>query len=579
MPRKPMHPAERYARDVVRGKVLACKWVKKACKRHLDDLKTGRERGLYFDKEAAQRALDLFELLKPSQGEFAGKRVVMEPWRQFITWVIYGWKRAPHERWSSVVDGNVQDSSGTRRFRTAYVEVARKNGKSLWASGNGIQLAFVDGEMGAHVFAVATKREQARVTHAEATLMVRNSPYLKNPKYGNIQVYRDNLHNPDTASKFEPLGADANTLDGLNIHGAICDEIHAWKGRELWDRIETATSARRQPLIVAITTAGSDRQSLCWTLHEYTEKVLSGVIEDDTWFGIIYTLDEGDNWLDEKVWVKSNPSLGIIKKIDDMRTGAQRACEMPSAQNAFLRFELNVWTQGETKWMNMEHWTACGQTPVDLERLAGRRCFGGLDLSSTLDITAMVWVFPPVKDDENYEVLARFFVPEDNLFKRAHNDRVPYDVWMQQGYITATPGNVVDHKWIYSQIEEDAEMFDVVSIAFDRWGASSVVVDLQEMGFLVVSMGQGYASMSPPMKELERLVASGKLQHGNNPVLTWMADNLVARMDPAGNIKPDKDKSRERIDGMTALIMALDQTLRNAGTGESVYESRGLRVL
>ena len=367
-------------------------------------------------------------------------------------------------------------------------------------------------------------------------------------------------------------------MDGLNIHGAVVDEVHAHKTRGTWDKIETATGSRRQPLIFAITTAGFDRQSLCWQLHEYAEKVLSGVVEDDTFFGIVFTLDEGDDWENEALWVKANPNLGVSKKWDDMRAKANRAKEMPAALFAFLRLELNVWTQSETKWVNLHHWQACGQA-VDPNGLRGRTCYGGLDLSSSVDISAFVMVFPPQSAEDQYQVICRFFIPEEAMIERSKKDRVPYDAWVRQGYITSTVGNTIDYDFIIEQIDEDAQSYDLKEIAFDRWGATKMIQKLQELGGeeFVVQFGQGFASMSPPMKELEKLILSHELAHGNNPVLTWMADNLVARQDPAGNIKPDKERSREKIDGMVALIMALDRATRHEGG--SIYESRGIKTL
>lgn len=552
--------AEEYVRDVLDGTIPTCRWVRLACERHLRDLESGSDRGLHFDPGAAALVIAFFSQLKHSKGEWAGQTIRLEPWQQFILWTLFGWKRV----------------DGTRRFRTSYLEVARKNGKTTMAAGVGLYLLLADGEPGAEIYSAATKRDQARLSHAEATRMAKASGPIRQM----VRVFKDNIHIPDTASKFEPLGADSDTMDGLNVHAALVDEVHAHKTRDTWDVLETGTGARRQPLMFAITTAGFDRQSLCWQLHEYTEKVLDGIIEDDTFFGVIYGIDEEDDWQDERVWVKANPNLGVSKKPDDLRRKAMRAREMPSALNAFLRLELDVWTQSETKWMNMEHWRQCGQA-VDAAGLRGRVCYAGLDLSSTTDITALLLVFPPEVDDDLVQVLCRFWIPEESMRERVHRDRVPYDVWVRQGYITATPGNVVDYDYVLTQIDEDMQAYGLEEIAFDRWGATKIQTDLTELGGpdFMVQFGQGFASMSGPMKELEKLVLQHRIAHGNNPVLTWMADNLVAREDPAGNIKPDKEKSREKIDGMVALIMGLDRALRHTGGGRSVYEDRGLEVV
>lgn len=567
-----MWQVDEYIRGVLAGSIVAGHWVKAACERHVGDLRDGADRGLHFDVDAATKVLKFFTILKHSKGEWAGQPIRLEPWQQFLLWTLFGWKRA----------------DGTRRFRTAYIEVARKNGKSTLGAGVGLYLFSADGEPGAEVYSAATKRDQARITHSEATRMVRASPMLRK----RVRTFKDNLNIEGTASKYEPLGADADTMDGLNVHGAIIDEVHAHKTRETWDVLDTATGARRQPLLFGITTAGYDRQSLCWTLNEYSKKILDGIIEDDSFFGIIYTLDETDDWQNEACWIKANPNLNVSKKLDDLRRKAERAKQMPAAQNSFLRLELNVWTQSEIKWMNMDHWRKCGNPLFDLETLKGRKCYAGLDLSSTIDITAWVLVFPPAKDGDLYLTLPRFWIPEENMRKRVHDDRVPYDAWQRAGWLVATPGNVIDYDFIFMQIVQDLKLFRIDEAAFDRWGAARVVTVLQNLGFtvdpkiheqtgapLLVEFGQGFASMSGPMKELERLVLAHQLEHNANPVMTWMADNLVAAQDPAGNIKPDKARSREKIDGMVALIMALDRAMRRVKPTSSVYEERGVRTL
>ncbi|MCE7982532.1 MAG: terminase large subunit [Caldilinea sp. CFX5] len=552
-----MSRIEQYVVDVLQERVPACRWVRLACERHQRDLEEGHKRGLRFDERAAEKAVGFFRFLRHSKGEWAGQPLTLEPWQQFLIGVIFGWKRA----------------DGLRRFRTAYVEVPRKNGKSTVASGVGLFLFDADGEPGAEVYTAATKRDQARITHSEATRMVKASPFLRK----RIRVFKDNLHVEGTASKFEPLGRDADSMDGLNIHGAVVDELHAHKNRDVWDVLETATGARRQPLMLGITTAGFNRSSLCWELHEYTQKILNRVSEDDSFFGIIFTIDEEDDWRNPKVWAKANPNFGISVKPDDLERKVRKAQEMPSALNSFLRLHLNVWTQAETKWLDPEAWRACAGS-VDENGLRGRRCYGGLDLSRTTDITALVWVFPPEIEGEPYQVLCRFWVPERAMRERSRKDGVNYESWVRQGLIEATPGEVIDYSYVYAQVDEDAQRFDVVEVAFDRWGAAQVYQTLEEQGLTMVQMGQGFASMSAPMKELEKLILARQLSHNANPVLTWMADNLVAREDPAGNIKPDKQASTERIDGMVALIMGLDRAVRHGG-GKSIYEEQEMRFL
>jgi phage terminase large subunit-like protein len=561
--------AEQYVADVLSGQQPACRWVKLACERHRRDLETGAERGLTFDPQAAKVAIAFFTVLRHWKGEWAGKPIYLEPAQQFWVWSLFGWKRA----------------DGTRRFRTAYLEVARKNAKTTTAAGIGLYLAFVDGEPGAEVYSAATKRDQARISHRDATEMVKKSPQLGQL----VGVYRDNLHELKSGSKFEPLSSDYNSLDGLNIHGVIADELHAWPQPELWGVLKTGTGARRQPLMLAITTAGVDQQGICYGQREYVARILKGIIEDDAYWGIIYTLDTkhdwpdldvDDDWQDQSNWIKANPLLNVSKKAETMREAAREASNKPAELNHFLRWHLNIWTQAVTRWISPIHWTACGEYAVAEESLAGRVCYAGLDLSQTFDITALVLVFPPENELEPYQAICRFWLPEENMVERVRRDQVPYDAWVRLGFLRLTPGNVLDYDFILAEISELGKQFNIKEIGFDRWGQALVTQKLMDMGGdeWVVPIGQGFASMSPPMKELGKLIAGKRLAHGNNPVLTWMADNLVTREDAAGNIKPDKEKSREKIDGMTALIMALDRATRHISRS-SVYERRGLMTI
>jgi phage terminase large subunit-like protein len=382
------------------------------------------------------------------------------------------------------------------------------------------------------------------------------------------------MHVESTGSKFEPLGADEDTLDGLNIHGAIVDELHAHKSRAVWDVLETGTGSRRQPLMLAITTAGTDRHSVCRQQHDYAEKVLEGVIEDASYFPMVYTLDEADDWQDESCWAKSNPNLGVSLRIADMRTQAEQAKQLPSKENSFRRLRLNQWTETVTRWIGDDKWKAC-TFEIDEEALRGRECYAGLDLSSTTDLTALVYVFPPTEDDLLFRIVPRFFVPEDNIMERAKRDRVPYDVWRRQGYLCATPGNVVDYDFILHMLAQDREKFVIMEVAYDRWGAEKIRRDIAEMDLVVVPFGQGFESMKEPTAQLQRIVLGRLMAHGGNPILRWNAANTVVRMDAAGCMKPDKSKSTERIDGIVALIMGLARALVQENT-KSIYESRGV---
>lgn len=548
--------AERYVDDVLSGRIVTNKFARLACERHRRDLESGHKRGVYFDAQAAAVAVSFFGLLRHWKGEWGaggGQNIILEPCQQFWIWSIFGWKRA----------------DGTRRFRKAYLEVARKNGKTTLSAGVGLFLAFAEGEPGAEVYSAATKRDQAKISHRDATEMVKRTPALANM----VSIFRDNLNDPRSGSKFEPLASDYNSLDGLNVHGAICDELHAWPQPELWGVLNTGTGSRRQPLMLAITTAGTDQQGICYQQREYVAQILRGTIEDDAYWGMIYTMDmrtdwpelaEDDDWEDEANWIKANPMLGVSKKLSAMQEGAREARNKPAELNQFLRWHLNIWTQATTRWVNPVDWQACGRVAVDEDALHGRVCYGGLDLSKKHDISAFVLVFPPAEEGEPYKAICRFWLPAANMIERVRRDQVPYDVWSRMGFLSLTPGNVIDYDFIVAEIEALRERYELVEIAFDRWGAALITQQLQEIGGdeWVVPFGQGFASMSPPMVELGNMIAAHSIAHGNNPVLTWMADNLVSSEDPAGNIKPDKSNSREKIDGMVALIMAIDRATR-----------------
>lgn len=553
------HPVVAYMDGVLSGEIPTCQLIRRAVQRHLDDLEHGRERGLRFDRAAAEHVLRFFGFLRHSKGEWAGQPFVLSPWQQFILWVLFGWKRA----------------DGTRRFRRAYIEVPRKNGKSTMMAGIGLYLLEADGEPGAEVYSAATKRDQALITHGEATRMVKQSPALR----ARVRVYKNNLNNPATASKYEPLGADADTMDGLNIHGGLIDELHAHKTRAVVDVLDTATGARRQPLIVEITTAGYDRNSICWEHHEYTRQVLEGLVQDDAWFGVIYTIDEGDDWKDPATWAKANPNYGVSVKPDDLRGKAERAVHLPAAQNAFLRLHLNVWTQQSDRWIDLDLWDANGGA-VDEGELEGCVCYGGLDLSSVSDLTAWVLVFPHEDDPEALDIVARFWVPESQLTNDANAYHDQYAAWAREGWLKTTPGDAVDYQAIKRQIIADASRFKLVDMNVDRlFQGYQLSMELADEGIELFGMGQGFLSMAVPVKEFEKRLLGRKLNHGGNPILRWMAGNVAVKTDPAGNLKPDKAESQGKIDGIVALIMALDRAMRRGKQGRSVYEDRGLEVV
>jgi phage terminase large subunit-like protein len=536
---------------VIAGEYPAGKLVRQACARHLRDLKEGPSRGLRWDAAAAQHVIDFFGFLKHSKGEWAGRPFVLEPWDQFIIGCPFGWKRA----------------DGTRRFRTAYVEVPRKNGKSTKLAGIGLYLLIADGEAGAEVYSSATKKDQARIVWSESERMVKSSPALSS----RVGCFRNNLHITGTASKFEPLGADSNTLDGLNAHGNLVDELHAHRDRGVWDVLVTSMGARRQPMTYAITTAGTyEPESIGWELHDHAVKVAEGALDDDSFFCYVAAIDDDDEWTDPAVWAKANPNLGVSVKPEYLAQMCQDAINKPSFTNTFLRLHLDRWTQQVERWISMEKWNAV-TAEVDPEALRTRPCWGGLDLSQKLDLAAFVLAFP--RDDGGFDLLPRFWCPESTILERSRKDRVQYDAWERDGLLIATPGEVIDYDFIRSEINELGKQYSIQEIAYDPWNAQQTATQLGETdGFTMVAFRQGYASMSEPAKEFERLVVAGKLVHGGNPVLRWMASNVAKTEDPSGNIKPDKSKSREKIDGIVAAIMAIGRaTLHTQPAEPAIY--------
>ncbi|HVJ09703.1 MAG TPA: terminase TerL endonuclease subunit [Acidisarcina sp.] len=534
--------AEKYIADVLAGRILTSKLVRLEIERHVRDLKDGAARGLIFDRKAAQHVIDFFPLyLLHTEGEYCDQPFVLLPFQQAQLWILYGWK------WKA---------TGYRRFKFAYNEIGRGNGKSAFASGLCIYELKFFGEPGAQVYSASTDKKTAKLVFDTADLMVKKSEWLSE----RILCSRDNLSIAGTASKFEPCASEDMNLMGLRPSFVVLDELHAHRTSGVWDVFVTAMGKRRNPLLFAITNSGYDRHSVCWNQREYSTKVLLGIIEDDTWFAWICGLDDGDDWEDERNWIKANPALGFLVRIEDMRSQAAKAKADPSALNSFLRFRLSVWTSSHSAWMPMDKWDLCA-TEVDRLALRGRRCFGGLDLSTTIDISAFVLVFPPEGDDKQWYVIPYFFLPEEAIESRSKRDRVPYDVWARQGLFTLTPGDVIDYDFIRSQVNELAAEYEIKEIAYDPYNAQQLVTQLTGDGFEMVVLRQGFLSLNAPTKRLMELVLTGVLAHGGNPVLRWMASNVMVAIDAAGCIKPDKAASREKIDGIAALVDALARAI------------------
>lgn len=525
-----------YAESVIAGEIVTGELARLACERHMRDLDEQEQRVIWFDDEAADRAIRFFPMLRHSKGEWAGQPFDLEPWQQFIVGSLFGWKRRGDDM---------------RRFRTAYISVARKNGKSTLVAGLGLLLAFFDREPGAEVYAAATKRDQAKITWSEAHRMVQRTPELA----GYVKALTHNLHNLETASKFEPVSSDYNSLDGLNVHAAVIDEYHAHPNGSLADVLESATGSRRQPMMIYTTTAGHDNESACHTLDGYIQQILEGATEDDTVFGYIARLDEDDAWDDPAVWQKANPNLGVSVKLDDIERKCHQAQQIPREQNEFRRKRCNQWTEQAERWLDIALWDECADEPVIP---AGAQVFAGLDLSTTTDLSAFVLLY---QNGLEYDVICRFWCPEDGILERSRTDRVPYDVWERQGFITTTQGNVIDYDVLRADINELASDYQIQEVGFDRWNATQLATQLMSDGANMVAVPQNYSNLNEPSKELEKLLRSGRIRHGGNPVLRWMAANVATDVGPNESIRPSKKRSNERIDGIVALVMALGRAM------------------
>ena len=515
--------------------------------------------GSNYNKASADYAVMFIENLCHTKGTWAGKPFELIDWQEQIIRDLFGTLKP----------------NGYRQFNTAYIEIPKKQGKSELAAAVALLLTCGDGEERAEVYGCAADRQQAAIVFDVAADMVRMCPALS--KRVKILASQKRLIYIPTNSFYQVLSAEAYSKHGFNIHGVVFDELHTQPNRKLFDVMTKGSGdARMQPLYFLITTAGTDTHSICYETHQKAKDIIEGRKIDPTFYPVIYGADESDDWTDPKVWKKANPSLDITVGIDKVKAACESAKQNPGEENAFRQLRLNQWVKQAVRWMPMEKWDNCAFA-VDEDELEGRVCYGGLDLSSTTDITAFVLVFPPLDEEDKYIILPYFWIPEDNLTLRVNRDHVPYDVWERQGYLQTTEGNVVHYGFIEQFIESLGERFNIREIAFDRWGAVQMVQNLEGMGFTVVPFGQGFKDMSPPTKELMKLVLEQKIAHGGHPVLRWNMDNIYIRTDPAGNIKADKEKSTEKIDGAVATIMALDRAIRCGNDhGASVYDDRGI---
>lgn len=512
-----------------------------------------------FHADVAQDALDFIqEWCRHLEGKWAGKRLELEPWQQWLVGMLFGWL----------------DEDGFRRYRKCLVFIPRKNGKSTLAAAIALYLLLGDQEPGVQVYSAAGDTHQAQIVHRVAEHMAKAEEALESRlRFRQRVIYYDDLN-----GFYKVLSADAYTKHGLNPHGVVFDELHTQPNRDLWDVLDSATGAREQSLLLAITTAGTyDPESICWEVYDYAKKVQAGEYDDPHFLALIFEAEKEDDWTEPATWYKANPNLGVSIPESYLDRQCRYAQLVPAAENTFKRLHLNLWTEQSTRWIAKESWEQCLGV-ISEEGLAGQECYAGLDLASTSDINSLVLVFP--REDEPWPIVCRHFVPDASILKRARKDKVPYDVWARQGWLKKTPGNVTDYEFIRHEIHELAELFILKGLAIDRWNATQLAVQLGNDGLPVVTMGQGYAAMNAPSREFERRVISGQLlHHADDPVLTWMVGNVARKTDPAGNIKPDKKASAEKVDGVVALIMALDQAVRGEGPSSSVYEDQELVIL
>ena len=514
----------------------------------------------HYDKKKADRAVTFIENLCHTKGKWAGTPFWLLPWQEQLIRDIFG----------------IVKPDGNRQFRTAFVEICKKVGKSELAAAVALYLLYADNEPSAEVYGAAADRQQASIVFDVAKQMVEMSPALM--KRSKLMGATKRIVNYSNAGYYQVLSAEVGGKHGFSVSGLVFDEIHTQPNRQLYDVLTKGSSdARQNPLHFIITTAGNDRHSIAFELHTKAVDILEGRRVDPTFYPVVYGLKDDEDWEDEANWYKVNPSLGYTVDIERLRDAYREAKQNPADEITFKWLRCNMWVSSTVAWIPDAIYMR-GNEPIDMDELAGRDCYAGLDLSSTGDITALVLIFPPRDEEEKYVLLPYFWIPEETIPRRVKANSVPYDIWEKQGYIMSTEGNVIHYDFIEKFIMDLSEKYHILEIAVDRWNATQMIQNLEGEGFTIVPFGQGFSSMSAPTKEFYRLLMEGRIIHGGNPVLRWMAGNVVIDTDPAGNIKVTKAKSKEKIDGIVAAIMALDRCIRQEGQSGSVYDERGLLV-
>lgn len=541
-----------YANQIILGEIDACQLVTGAAERFFRDFKNPN---IYLDYAAAERVMRFAQMMPHIKGPDAGTNLVLAPWQKFIYLNIFGWMRT---------------DSNTRRFRSAYNEIPRGNGKSTMVAPAGLYMLSADNEGGAEVYSAAVTRDQARIVfNAARSMGQRRSAFLKRAGVG---VYTNTISQDKTSSVFQPLSADARTLDGLNVHLAVLDELAQHKTREVYDVIETGTGKRSQPLMWMITTAGPDQGGIGYEIHDYAEKILKGVMNDDSFFTIIYTIDPGDDWTSESTWKKANPNWGRSVQPVTINQLAEKAQQVPSFQNSFKMKHLNIWTNASVSWLSTTHWDR-QKIKVIEEEFAGEECMIGLDLASKVDIAALVKIFrrpAEMSGKYNYYIIPKLYIPENSIQEKRHGN---YDGWVASGELIATPGDVIDFKYIEEDLEEAVEKYSIIDVPFDPWQATQLAQRMEANGVPMVEFPATVRNFSEPMKEFEALVRQGYLHHDGNMCFNWMVANLLVKEDRKGNIFPRKEREQNKIDGPVAAIMALARWIYHIQlAGQSVYE-------
>ena len=538
--------AEQYCNDVISGKILACEYVKLACERQVKDLNRQRGFPYMYDVSRGAKVCAFVELLPHIKGALAGQPIKLEPWQVFIIMTVFSWVK----------------EDGSRRFRRVYIEVPRGNGKSALSSAIGLYMLTADNEGGAEVYSFATTRDQAKIVFGDAQQMARKSTGLRN--HFGVDVNAHNIFVSKTASKFEALSAEGSTLDGLNTHFACIDELHAHKTRAVYDVVETSIGKRLQSLLWVITTAGSNRTGICYEVRGFVTKVLKGNTVDESQFGIIYGLDKDDDWATEDALIKANPNWGVSVMPEVLSSLQSKAMSMASAANNFRTKHLNEWVNADVSWMDMRAWEACADTTLNIDDFEGKPCYMALDLASKVDIAAKMMLF---EKNGHYYAFGDYYLPKETV-ERAENSQ--YSGWESLGLLTVTEGSIIDFQVIEDKILHDCKRFDVIEVPYDPFQATQLSMRLLNQGVNMVEVRPTVLNFSEPMKQLEALVLSGKFHHNGCPILEWMVSNIVCHVDAKDNIYPRKERPENKIDGVVALIMALNRAIANSNDDGSL---------